>query len=324
MVEEVGAQQYDLSPFAEWSASPMGLAGRDPIFHAQLELERNIARDQPGLADIIDCIDNTCLHCHGVMGARQSNIDTAGHRVSSHRGREAGPGGGELRRDLHRELPCRPARRAPRAVPQRRLARGGQDRPIDGLPFQPHHLVVTAEDQVQIYEELNQNSSMRFTSSFIHRYWTVKDNRLRPQGWGWNQAPPIAESKRPEYLAATRPGTGPEQSWFARVDPVEAPAYANPDFPALDDYRDTAEDPDYGRRAAVPGRIQAAGRRPRRGRGTVTRRPAQVTTGASSPRARPTRASSRGRRSCRSRRPRRPRRARWAGLRLRAAARRRP
>ena len=56
----------------------MGLAGRDPVFHSQLELERNIARGEPGLAGILDCIDNTCLHCHGGAGARQYNIDTAG------------------------------------------------------------------------------------------------------------------------------------------------------------------------------------------------------------------------------------------------------
>ncbi len=56
----------------------MGLAGRDPIFHAQLELERNIASNQRELAPLKDCIDNTCLHCHGAPGARQYNVDTAG------------------------------------------------------------------------------------------------------------------------------------------------------------------------------------------------------------------------------------------------------
>lgn len=49
MIERVGQQQLDLTPWAEWSVSPMGLAGRDPVFYSQLELERNIAAGEPGL-----------------------------------------------------------------------------------------------------------------------------------------------------------------------------------------------------------------------------------------------------------------------------------
>ncbi len=62
----------NLSPYGEWKASPMGLAGRDPIFFSQLQSETNIA---PAMAK---CIENTCLHCHGFMGQRQLAIDTAG------------------------------------------------------------------------------------------------------------------------------------------------------------------------------------------------------------------------------------------------------
>ena len=88
MVREVNKTQVDLSDWAEWSASPMGLAGRDPIFHAQLELERNIATGEPGLASIHDCIDNTCLHCHGAPGraAVQHRHGGAGTRGRSVRG----------------------------------------------------------------------------------------------------------------------------------------------------------------------------------------------------------------------------------------------
>ncbi len=60
----------NLSPYGEWSASPMGLAGRDPIFFAQLEGETN------SLTAHSRCIENTCLHCHGVMGQRQLAADT--------------------------------------------------------------------------------------------------------------------------------------------------------------------------------------------------------------------------------------------------------
>lgn len=60
----------NVSPYAEWRASPMGLAGRDPIFFAQLQSETN------HLPDYTECIETTCLHCHGVMGQRQLAIDT--------------------------------------------------------------------------------------------------------------------------------------------------------------------------------------------------------------------------------------------------------
>jgi len=65
-------QRINLSPYGEWRASPMGLAGRDPIFFAQLQSETN------NLPAHTTCLENTCLHCHGVMGQRQLAIDTAG------------------------------------------------------------------------------------------------------------------------------------------------------------------------------------------------------------------------------------------------------
>lgn len=62
-------QTINLSPYAEWSVSPMGLAGRDPIFLAQLETERNL---EPGKAE---CIEDLCSSCHAVMGKRQLALD---------------------------------------------------------------------------------------------------------------------------------------------------------------------------------------------------------------------------------------------------------
>ena len=61
----------NVSPYAEWRASPMGLAGRDPIFFAQLQSETNHLPEHQA------CIENTCLHCHGVMGQRQLASNTA-------------------------------------------------------------------------------------------------------------------------------------------------------------------------------------------------------------------------------------------------------
>ncbi len=556
MVAVEGENQIDLSPWAEWGASPMGMAGRDPIFHAQLELERNLAREQPGLADRGDCIDNLCLHCHGGAGARQYNIDTAGqgprdgrcddflpprserraadldgkpfthdmvfawrdespalarygglardgitctmcHRVadtdldqaslprtftgnfrtgppqtlfgpfpnpqsqqpvlpepmeytlgitptfgkqvatselcaSCHtiflpvfddRGVKSGaayeqttylewllssfsaldaPGGypspaTKSCQDCHMprayagtaletgianiqdsrypavdflrpaadvDVPRRPYSRhllhglnaflnayvqqfplllgyrqqdfmnpnvqaplltardaalevartgtaklalegvrwtqdgveatvvvenlaghdLPSGVGFRRLfieflvldadgnalwasgrtsavgvlLQGTGDTALptefwnagpDGLPFQPHHQVVTSEAQVQIYEEAVQDASLDFTSSFVHRYWTIKDNRLRPTGW--NPARVRDAARRAEYADATRPGTGPLQDWWPRPRPPQR--YRNPAFPAIERYTDTAQDPDYDLRAHAGG-----------------------------------------------------------------------
>lgn len=556
MVVKDGDAQIDLSPWAEWSVSPMGLAGRDPIFHAQLELERNIASTQPGLADIKDCIDNTCLHCHGAPGARQYNIDTAGQgpaddpckdflpqkperRATDYDGKlftqemvfawrdedpeharygglardginctichrmadtdldpanlkktftgnyrvgpadvlygpfpnddskaavltapmenalaiepaygaqiatsdmcgtchtvflpvfdEAGelagtsyeqttylewllsdfsqPGTEQSCQDCHMQSrykdqhplktgianvqdtrypeadfllpaaqvdnPERPYRRhqlyglnaflnafvqqfplilgyrqqnymngnvraallngretvlevarketatvkveglawtggalrakvkvdnksghsLPSGVGFRRLfielvvldaagralwasgrtnamgvlLAGTSQTPLatesgragaDGLPFQPHHQVIEREDQVQIYEELTQNETLAFTSSFLHRYWMIKDNRLRP--WGYDPAkfnpegmpPAQIEALREEYGKATAPGTGPERHWWPEPAPM---TYENPAFPAIAAYRDTAGDPDYDG-SAYPGK----------------------------------------------------------------------
>lgn len=67
-----GTNNINLSPYSEWKASPMGLAGRDPVFFSQLESETN------NLPELTECIESTCLHCHGVMGQRQLAIDTEG------------------------------------------------------------------------------------------------------------------------------------------------------------------------------------------------------------------------------------------------------
>jgi hypothetical protein len=66
----LGNKPINLSEYTEWRASLMGLAGRDPIFHAQLESEKTLYPSQAGF------FDNTCYRCHGVMGQRQVEADT--------------------------------------------------------------------------------------------------------------------------------------------------------------------------------------------------------------------------------------------------------
>ena len=69
MGEHAGLLWND-SPYGTWRTSPMGLAGRDPIFFAQLASET-----QSFHSDIPDVVEDTCLGCHGIMGQRQAGID---------------------------------------------------------------------------------------------------------------------------------------------------------------------------------------------------------------------------------------------------------
>jgi hypothetical protein len=73
----------NVSPFGEWRWSPMGLAGRDPIFYAQLESEiafvKSFFKNDPAkVAEKIQTINNTCFRCHGVMGKRRLDDDHGG------------------------------------------------------------------------------------------------------------------------------------------------------------------------------------------------------------------------------------------------------
>jgi len=68
--------------------------------------------------------------------------------------------------------------------------------------YQPHHEVITGQDQVQIYEELVQNADGKFTTSFIRRDAIVKDNRLLPIGWTERGPDPSLNGR---FLAATHP-----------------------------------------------------------------------------------------------------------------------
>ena len=77
---EYGAEGVHLSPYGEWRWTPMGLAGRDPIFHAQLESEIELMREDFGhdpekAQTHIDNLVETCLTCHGAMGKHQYRID---------------------------------------------------------------------------------------------------------------------------------------------------------------------------------------------------------------------------------------------------------
>ena len=69
LVTDEKTKQYYISPFSEWATSMMGLSGRDPVFHAQLESEKVLRPNYGG------DIANFCLSCHAVMGKRQFDLD---------------------------------------------------------------------------------------------------------------------------------------------------------------------------------------------------------------------------------------------------------
>jgi len=69
LFEDPNKKPINLSPYTEWRASMMGLSGRDPIFHAQLETEKALYPSQA------EFFDNTCYRCHGVLGQRQIELD---------------------------------------------------------------------------------------------------------------------------------------------------------------------------------------------------------------------------------------------------------
>jgi len=63
------SQNINVSEYGEWRWSPMGLAGRDPVFFAQLESEF------AGFPAQKQKITNICLTCHGAMGLKSYYLD---------------------------------------------------------------------------------------------------------------------------------------------------------------------------------------------------------------------------------------------------------
>lgn len=66
-----GDLMINISPYSTWRTSPMGLAGRDPIFFAQLASETGTFHPAKSAF-----IQDACLGCHGVLGQRQFGIDS--------------------------------------------------------------------------------------------------------------------------------------------------------------------------------------------------------------------------------------------------------
>ncbi|HYO77846.1 MAG TPA: cytochrome P460 family protein [Thermoanaerobaculia bacterium] len=101
-----GSGGVNVSPYTEWRWSPMGLAGRDPIFFAQLDSELSYldtVEDEATRANLKHTVINTCFRCHGVMGKRQHDIDHPGQNFDpdyvTRTGSQPGAKYGALARD---------------------------------------------------------------------------------------------------------------------------------------------------------------------------------------------------------------------------------
>ncbi|MBN2815362.1 MAG: hypothetical protein JXQ67_01665 [Campylobacterales bacterium] len=65
----------------------------------------------------------------------------------------------------------------------------GADSDIDSSTFEPHYDVITAENQVQIYEAVMQNTDNEVTYTLLRAASYIKDNRLLPRGFDKNSVP---------------------------------------------------------------------------------------------------------------------------------------
>ncbi|MCG8326350.1 MAG: hypothetical protein MI974_01635 [Chitinophagales bacterium] len=95
----------------------------------------------------------------------------------------------------------------------------GKPLPTEFLPnaktYQKHHQLITRQNQVQIYEELNQNKDREFTTSFVHRVYDIKDNRLLPRGWRTSSTFKPQGEVIYQFMEATDPkGTGNDPDYM--------------------------------------------------------------------------------------------------------------
>ncbi len=59
----------NVSPYGEWRWTPMGLAGRDPVFYSQMDSELAYL-EKLKMQDKQQGVINTCTQCHNAMGKR--------------------------------------------------------------------------------------------------------------------------------------------------------------------------------------------------------------------------------------------------------------
>jgi len=199
-----GSQLLNLSPYATWRTSPMGLGGRDPIFYAMLASETETFHP-----DASPTIQNICLGCHGIAGQRQFGIDTYEDR-------------GECQNFLREYANAVPYPPEPTQNPQVHLAEFGA-LARDGITCTScHHMLVgegdgpAAEEPenrcvVERQELLNpaaEGFAKTFTGSFLvgkptELYGPFEKPKVKPMEHAMNITPVYDESVKASELCGT-------------------------------------------------------------------------------------------------------------------------
>jgi hypothetical protein len=151
------------------------------------------------------------------------------------------------------------------------ILNGTTDQPLKTefvAEIQPHHQLITREDQVQIYEELVADTEGKVTTSFVALDRPVKENRLQPRGW--RRDGPHAELTEPLFEAAKDPdyrdGSGSDSLVYriplaaiAGAKTITATLYYQSVPPYYLRQRFAASGPEIDRLAYITSRLQVAG-----------------------------------------------------------------
>ncbi|HWA89474.1 MAG TPA: cytochrome P460 family protein [Rhizomicrobium sp.] len=125
----------NVSPYGTWRGSPMGLAGRDPVFYAQLASETETFH--PGSSATVQ---DTCLGCHGNLGQRQAAIDSAAKTGAC----------GQFARETMSAVPYKPDNPMAHLAKYGALAR-------DGISCASCHRMVMGKHDTAKFEKAPQN-----------------------------------------------------------------------------------------------------------------------------------------------------------------------
>jgi len=154
-----GYELENLSPYGTWRSSPMGLAGRDPIFFAQLASEvqtfHPATKEKPGTPALVE---STCLGCHGILGQRQFELDN----VLASGDPSDQTACGDFTRDMVTAVPYPPGNPGAKHADYGALAR-------DGISCAAcHHAVLNPKTVAQVQDQ-PQNTCVKARQDFLNK-----------------------------------------------------------------------------------------------------------------------------------------------------------
>lgn len=146
-----GSNLINLSPYGTWRSSPMGLAGRDPFFFAQLASETQSFHPKS-----TDLVQDTCLGCHGIQGQRQFHIDSFA---------ETGKCTDPFTRDMVNAVPWPPVDADPKHAKFGMLAR-------DGISCTSCHRMVLGDDAMAAVAKAPENACVAERQQLLNPFNT--------------------------------------------------------------------------------------------------------------------------------------------------------